>query len=237
MLKVELHAHTSDDPQDAIPYDARSLIERAADLGYDALAITLHNRQFDVSQLTSYGRDRGVVLIPGIERTVCGKHVLLLNFSREAEDVESFEDIRRLKAKAPGLVIAPHPFYPAGCCLGRYLDQYADLFDAVELNAFYTTTFDFNRRALRWAQAHHKTVVGNADVHRLTQLGATYSLIDALPEASEICKAIRAGRVEVRTRPISLAQAVTHFGSLVAADLVKRFDVEAEWPSAVSTNW
>ena len=33
---------------------------------------------------------RGVVLIPGIERTIEGKHVVLLNFSRATEEVHQF---------------------------------------------------------------------------------------------------------------------------------------------------
>ena len=68
MLKVELHSHTSDDPVDRIPYSAFQLIDRAATLGYDALAITLHERRLDPRHLASYAADRGLVLIPGIER-------------------------------------------------------------------------------------------------------------------------------------------------------------------------
>ena len=70
MLKVELHAHTSDDPVDRIPHTSRELIDRAADLGYHALAITLHERQLDIAPLRPYAADRGIVLIPGIERSI-----------------------------------------------------------------------------------------------------------------------------------------------------------------------
>jgi histidinol phosphatase-like PHP family hydrolase len=44
MMKVELHTHTADDPADLIPHSTIELIERAADLGFGALAITLHGR-------------------------------------------------------------------------------------------------------------------------------------------------------------------------------------------------
>ena len=112
MLKVELHAHTADDPLDAIPHTTTQLIERAAEMGYDALALTLHDRQLDLVPYASFARERGVTLIPGIERTIQGKHVLLLNFRRGAEDVQTFADLSRLKQREPGLVIAPHPFFP-----------------------------------------------------------------------------------------------------------------------------
>jgi len=49
VLKVEFHAHTSDDPADRIPHSTAELIDRAAALGYDAVAVTLHDRQLDLS--------------------------------------------------------------------------------------------------------------------------------------------------------------------------------------------
>ena len=71
----------------------------------------------------------------------------------------------------------------------------------------YTRRIDFNRRAFALAKTHHKPLVGNTDLHRLDQLGTTYSLVDADPDPDAICDAIRAGRVEVRTEPISLRRA------------------------------
>jgi predicted metal-dependent phosphoesterase TrpH len=222
MLKVELHTHTSDDPRDAIPYTATQLIDRAATLGYNALAITLHDRQLDISSLTSYARERGITLLPGVERTIYGKHILLVNFPSVAETVSTFEEVGRMRARWPGLVIAPHPFYPAPTCLRGLMDRHAGLFDAVEFNYFYTKHFDFNRPARRWAQAHGKPLVANADVHRLVQLGRTYSLVDAEPTPEAICEAIREGRLEIRTEPISLAEAAMHITSLATGLPLRR---------------
>lgn len=214
MLKVELHSHTADDPLDRIPYSTKDLIDRAAALGYDALAVTLHDRQLDVRPLESYAMARGIVLIPGIERTVQGRHVLLLNFEHGAEEVQTFEDLRRLKQQGSGLVVAPHPFFPAGMSLLGCMNQYPDLFDAVECNAMYTSMLNFNTLAERWAKRHGKPMVGNGDVHRFEQMGSTYSLVDAEPNASAICAAIVAGRVTVVSQPISWAAAIGVMGSL-----------------------
>ena len=203
MLKVELHTHTADDPVDRIPHTTVELIDHAASLGYDALAITLHERQLDVERMAGYAADRGVVLIPGVERTVEGRHVLLLNFATGADQVHTFRDLARLKARQAGLIVAPHPFFPSPSCLGRELDRHADLFDAVECNAMYARGVDFNRRAQRWARRHGKPLVGNCDVHRLWQLGPTYSLVDAPRDAAAICAAIAAGRVRVESRALS----------------------------------
>ena len=220
MLKVELHAHTADDPVDRIPYTTLDLIDRAADLGYDALAITLHEKQLDLARFAPYAADRGLVLIPGVERTIEGKHVLLLNFASGAEDVDTFSDLARLKAERPGLVVAPHPYFPAPVCLRGDLDRHAELFDAVEMNAMFTRTLDFNRRAQRWARRHGKPLVGNCDVHRLVQLGSTYSLVDAAPDADAICEAVAAGRVVVESQPIALSDAVRIVASMMLGGLV-----------------
>ncbi len=204
MLKVELHSHTADDPRDRIPYSTTQLIDRAAGLGYDALAVTLHDLQLDVSCWRDYAADRGVVLIPGIERTIQGKHVLLLNYESGGDEVRSFADLAALKRGQPkGLVIAPHPYFPARSALWGLLEDHGDLFDAVEMNGMFTESVDFNSPARRWARANGKPMVGNGDVHRLTQLGTTFSLVDAEPNPDAICAAIAAGRVEVVARPHS----------------------------------
>jgi predicted metal-dependent phosphoesterase TrpH len=219
VLKVELHSHTSDDPVDQIPHSTYQLIDRAAELHYHALAITLHDRQLDVGPFAAYAADRGITLIPGIERTIEGRHVLLLNFSPATEQVHSFEDLARLKSREDGLVVAPHPFYPLGASLRGMMGQYGHMFDAVECNAMFTRLLNFNQPAARWAQAHGKPMVGNGDVHRLRQLGSTYSLVDAEPTPDAICAAIRAGRVRVEARPLSVAAAATIMSQLLTVDL------------------
>lgn len=216
MLKVELHAHTADDPRDRIPYSTFELIDRAAALGYDALAVTLHDRQIDVAPYAAYAADRGLVLIPGIERTIGGRHVLLLNFSPAAEAVASFDDVAALKRSEPGLVVAPHPFFPSPTSLFGCMDRHAHLFDAVEYNAMFTASLNFNRPAARWARKHGKPMVGNGDVHRLVQLGTTYSLVEAARDPASICEAIVAGRVRVVSAPLPWSTAARVITSLVA---------------------
>ncbi len=221
VIKVELHAHTAQDPCDYIPHSTRDLIDRASHLGYGAIAITLHNRHYDPAADQDYARSRGVVMIRGIERTIEGRHMLLLNFPVECELVNRFEDLRELKARHPrGLVIAPHAFYPIGSAMRGHVDRYADLIDAVEVNSMFTSWLDFNRRAVRWARANGKPVVGNTDLHLLEQLGTTYTLVEAPADADAICDAIRAGRVELRSTALPAWRAGSIFVRMVAAGLI-----------------
>jgi predicted metal-dependent phosphoesterase TrpH len=215
VLKVDFHLHTGDDPVDTIPHSAVTLIDRAAALGFNALAITLHERQFGDPRVRDYARERGITLIPGLERTVEGRHVLLLNFpGPAAESVRTFGDVARLKARHGGLVIAPHPYFPARTCLRGALVARPGLFDAVEWSYFWTRATNFNARAAQWARAHGKPVVGNSDLHVLRQLGRTYSLVDAPPDVAAICDAIRAGRVTLHTEPVPVLELADVFGRM-----------------------
>ncbi|HSL22081.1 MAG TPA: PHP-associated domain-containing protein [Vicinamibacterales bacterium] len=214
-LKVDLHLHTADDPVDYILHDATTLVDRAVAQGFDALAITLHDRQFQDAALTDYARERGLVLLPGIERTIGRAHVLLINFPAAAEDVRTFSDIACLKRRCNGLVIAPHPFYPDASCLGSDLDAHAGLFDAVEWSYFWTRGVNFNARARRWARRHGKPVVGNSDLHDITQLGRTYSWVFAERERDAICGAIREGCVSLHTEPVPPRELARVFGGML----------------------
>jgi predicted metal-dependent phosphoesterase TrpH len=223
VLKVELHAHTHLDPLDYIPHTTRQLIERAASLGYHALAVTLHNRYYDPAADRAYAAERGVVLISGIERTIQGRHMLLLNFPSSSADVTTFEALRAFKAQHhSGLVVAPHAFYPTGSAMRAMADRYADLIDAIEVNSMFTAWLNFNRAAIRWARANRKPLVGNTDLHLLEQLGTTYSLVDAAPEPDAICEAIRRGRVEVRSEALPSIRAGWIFARMLAGGAVGR---------------
>ena len=224
MLKVDLHLHTSEDPADWIRHSAADLIDRAAEFGYHALAITLHDAQLEDSRLHDRARDRGITLVPGVERTIEGRHVLLLNFpARESMSISSFADLARAKDRANGLVIAPHPFFPGRSCLGDALRKHGELFDAVEWSYFWTRAVDFNSRAARWAASRGLPLVGNSDMHDIRQIGRTFTLVDAPADPDAICDAVRHGRVEVRTEPVPYAELVRVFSGLMIRGWINQF--------------
>jgi predicted metal-dependent phosphoesterase TrpH len=228
VVKIELHAHTDEDPADRITHTTRQLVDHAASLGYGALAVTLHDRYFDPTPHAAYARERGIVLLPGIERTIARRHVLLINFPAACADVLSFEDVAGLKRRTAGLVVAPHPFYPILSARGgRLLDRHAALIDAVEINAMYTRILDFNQRALAWARKNGKPRVGNTDLHLLEQMGTTYTLVDADPEPDALCDAIRQGRVELCCEPLSPIRAARLFSLMCWGGIKGRFSRSA----------
>jgi predicted metal-dependent phosphoesterase TrpH len=210
MLRGDFHHHINTDPVDRsfVRHSAGQLIDRAAAIGLNVLAITCHESTPYDGDVARYAAERGVLLLRGMEANVDGRHVLLLNFPAFPPGVCTMEDVAACKTPE-SLVIAPHPFYPASAAGGDVLLRHPDVFDAVEFSGLYTAlTTRFNRQATEHAKRARLPVVGNTDTHFLWQLGCTYTHIDAALELAAVIEAIRGGRVRVTTRPLSWIQMV-----------------------------
>lgn len=205
MLRGDFHHHIDTDPMDGgfVRHSAGELIDRAVAVGLNVLAITCHESVPYDGDAARYAAQRGVLLLRGMEATVDGNHVLLLNFPEFPPGVCSMADVAAHKT-ANALVIAPHPFYPVGVAAGAALAAHRAVFDAVEFSGLYTAlTRQFNRRATDHARTVGLPVVGNSDTHFLWQMGRTSTLIDAPPEPAAVIDAIRRGRVQLVTQPLS----------------------------------
>jgi len=213
-LKTELHTHTNDDPEDGkrfVVHSAEQLIDEAQEQGFQVLSITNHNQLLFTSALEEYARERGILLIPGVEATLEGKHVLLYNFLNYDSSWNSPEIAT--KNKGPDqLVIAPHPFFPLQVSLGKLVSRWHDLFDAIEYNQFYLFWLNFNQRAQELAQQLNLPLVGNSDVHCIFQLGRTYSLVYAEQNTGSVLNAIKQGHVRLVTKPVSSFFVARWFG-------------------------
>ena len=203
-LKVDFHTHTSDDPKDYIDFSAEDLIDRAAEQGFDALAITNHEAITFSRRLEEYAAARNVLLIPGVELTLSHKHVVVINPGfKKAEDFRSLDDLAAIR-NDDTLIIAPHPYYPGSRCLRSKLEPCLDSFDAVEFSFFYNHFINPNKRAVETARTSGKPLVGSSDCHNIWQVGYTYSLVEAERNISSIIAAVKNGRVEVATTPLSM---------------------------------
>ncbi len=205
-LKCDFHLHTSDDPVDHICHSFETLVANAAELGYDVLCVTNHNVVSHTPEHAKFAESKGILLIPGVEIYVKGKHVVIINAPKEAEKVSDFEGLGSLRAGHPEIfVMAPHPYYPKGHCLGKLLDEHIGLFDGIEYCHYYVSIFNiFNARAARTARKSGRTLVGNSDTHDMRQFASTYSLVDSEKDISSVVSALKQGRVEVVSSPLSI---------------------------------
>jgi predicted metal-dependent phosphoesterase TrpH len=197
---VDLHLHTAEDPLDLVRYTAKELISKAADDNFDVIAITNHHRMTYNQDLSSYAQERGILLIPGIEMTIQRRHVLVLNPPphKMCSDFYSLSKLRRPET----LIIAPHPYFPGTYSLNGYLLKHLNLFDALEYCHFYSPMINFNQKAVEVSRSFGFPLIGNSDAHFLSQLGTTYSLVDAEKNLEAIFKAIRQNKVKINSRPL-----------------------------------
>jgi hypothetical protein len=206
-VKADLHLHTDEDPFDEIDYTALELLDHAKALGFNVLAITLHDKVFDDERVFARARALGILLIQAAEMRIEGADVVLLNLSpAEAAGLLTFDDLRRLRAQRGDslLTFAPHPYYRLGGSIGDRLEQCLDCFDAIEHCHFHVPVFDPNARAARVAKKHGIPLLATSDAHRRIFFGQNYSLLGldgtgeagAPPMLEEVFAAIRAGRIE-----------------------------------------
>ena len=206
MLKADFHTHVREDPRDEIGYTAKQLIAHAATLRFDVLAITCHDYVLFSRELAAYAQQRGVLLIPGAERTIEGRHVLLYNVTNDdLRSLRTFGDLRALRRRKPVIAIAPHPFFLFGQCLGPLLEQHIDLFDAIEYSHYHTHFVNRNSRAEKLARRYRKPLVGTSDCHHLRQFNRTYTLVSSAKTKDAVLAAIKTGSVRHVSPPLPLS--------------------------------
>lgn len=203
-LKVDLHVHTDDEIYDHIPYSSRELVDKMADLGFDAFAITNHDHHRISPHVMDYAKERGILIIRGMELTYRRQHIVLLNF-RDCDKIKTPDDV--ISRKRPdNLAFAPHPYFPWAPSCGKLLDSNPEIFDAIEHSHLYNHRIDFNKKAAARAAELGLPMVGTSDAHTLAQIGYTFTLVDSEKPPEAIVAAIKGGRCRVSTRPFPLGR-------------------------------
>ena len=201
--RVELHTHCQGDPVDTyLRHTLFEQIDQAKKVGLDAMAVTWHQKVCVDPEAVAYARERGILLISGMEAEIDRRHLLVLNLAEhDLSATPTWDEVRALRRRKPEVfVLAPHPFYPHPSCLGKRVEGNADCLDAVEwcfMHVAWLPAFmNPNLRAERWARRHGKTVIACSDAHSLDRVGQNASVVEAdglTPEA--IFTGIRAGHV------------------------------------------
>ena len=238
-LKVDLHLHTNRDLAEIVSgrknlISPTKLVDMAVEQKYDAIAITHHGVQYYDENLVEYARSKGLILIPGVETFINKKHVLLINFTSK-KHILSYKDLLKYKTDDV-LVMAPHPFYFISECLGRDFTNNVECFDAVEYCHYYMKYLNPNKKAIRAAKKFGLPMVGNSDAHKDYQFGTTYSYVYAEEKSiPAIIRAIRQGKVEVVTRPLSFTEFAREtlwlFEKLpyIVQTLLKKIAIRTSW--------
>ena len=181
--KASLHLHSTEDFRDhsIIDYSARQLIDQAVNFGFSFLALTGHEKSIFNDNLRDYAFRQGVILIPGLEANIKGKHILLLNCECINDDnFKSFEDLEKYKKQHPEIfVIAPHPNHGFFVSLGlKSLKKISHLFDGIEHSWHYTKFFNPNLKTKKLADELSLPFIATSDLHDLNYLNTDYIEVD-----------------------------------------------------------
>ncbi|MEI6349629.1 MAG: PHP domain-containing protein [Verrucomicrobiota bacterium] len=225
-LKIDFHLHASEDPKDELDHSSIELLYRAHALGFDALAITLHDHVLATPEVFATARELGILLIPAAEMRLEGADVVIVNITEEeTRQLKCLDDLAELRRRRGGsvLIFPPHPFFVMGGSIGRRIFQYMECFDAIEFSHFYTRWFNLNRPALRAAKAHGKPLIAASDTHLLDFFGTHYTLVEAPqePGPEAIFEAIRAGRTQNVSEPLCASRLIRQLWWIFVAHKIK----------------
>ncbi len=167
-MKIQFHLHIQGDPIDNIKYTAHQAIDKAAKLNYKVLSFTCHDKLIFTDKLAEYAKSKGILLIPGIEKTIENKHVLIINAKKSTESIETFLQLAEYKKSHPeSFIIAAHPFHPSSTSLMFKLIKHIQLFDAIEHSYFCSTLINPNLISKIVAKVYKKPIIATADIHYL----------------------------------------------------------------------
>ena len=197
VLSVELHCHSS------LSYDGRDpvdmLLEQAAAVGLDAIAVTDHD-EIDASlSAVDLAPEYGLVGIPGMEVTSAAGHVLGLGITDTVPPGLPFaETVERIRDQG-GLAVVPHPFQRSRHGVAAHVSraELADV-DAIEVYNSRLLTGLANRWAEQFAERNGLPMTAGSDAHIAEMVGQAVTRIDAdEPTVEAILDAIREGRTTV----------------------------------------
>ncbi|WP_435360490.1 PHP domain-containing protein [Haloarchaeobius sp. DFWS5] len=197
MLSVELHCHS------ALSYDGHDpvelLLEQAAAVGLDAVAVTDHD-EIDASlEAVEKAPDYGLVGIPGMEVTTAAGHVLALGVKEKVPPGMRFEKTLDHIRDRGGIAVVPHPFQESRSGVMENISG-AELqtADAIEVYNSRLLTGRSNRQAERFARDHDIPMTAGSDAHISEMVGQAVTRVGTDELAYEpILDAIRNGRTTV----------------------------------------
>jgi len=210
VLAVELHAHS------ALSHDGRdpveALLERAREVGLDALAVTDHDAISASLDAAEKAPDYGLVGIPGLEVSTADGHLLALGVREVVPAGHPFEaTVDRIHDRG-GLAVVPHPFHATRHGVGKNVDGDALAeADAIEVFNSRLLTGIANYRAERFARRRGLPTTAGSDAHVAEMVGRATTFVDAVPDAEAIVEAIADGRTELERRRTPLGAWVRQF--------------------------
>lgn len=178
MGSVDLHIHSRH--SDGL-CSVEEIIERAAEIRLDAVALTDHDTMEGVEEARSLSRRYGVAVIPGCEISTLDGHLVALFLKHPVEKYLPLADTLRLLREQGAIAFAPHIFErrllhgmqeSTIAALLASPDPYRDVLIGVEIYGGGNLIMrDYTARATALAERYQLARIGNSDSHQRATIG------------------------------------------------------------------
>ena len=195
MFKIDLHIHTSLGGDAFI--EPQDLVERAREVGLDAVCITEHH-SYDLSEpLDEISRTSNFPIFRAMEYRADTGHLLIYGVRVTRGNLPSGLPMQKAVnwvQKNGGVAIPAHPYQHslAGQYLGDDILKISGLFALEVLNG--SVSMEGNRRAEKAARHLGICGIGGSDAHGLQVLGKAYTCFPAtVATMEELTAALKGG--------------------------------------------
>lgn len=201
MLAVELHAHSAASHDGRDPVDL--LLQQAAAVGLDAIAITDHDTMVGSEEAVRLAGQFDLTVIPAVEVTCAAGHVIALGVTEPVPSQLSYgETLDRIRSGG-GIAVLPHPFQHSrhGVAPNVTRDDLAAA-DAIEIYNSRLLTGHANRKAEAFARSRGMPMTAGSDAHISEMVGQAITFVDAEPSdgVPGLLEAIAGGHTVVEGR-------------------------------------
>jgi len=210
-LKIDLHVHTRYSP-DAVT-TLKEVVAYSKKRGLDGVAITDHDTLLGALKLVKKSK---LIVIPGIEISALGGHVLALNITTPIPPKLGLSETVQRIHEAGGIAVAAHPTSVYKSVLSQQITSY----DAIEVINSAAIPFQlFTHLSRELATRLNLPQTAGSDSHYAPEIGAAYTIVEADQDVDEIVQAIKGGdtlplgkpipwRVRLQRRALSLKRRI-----------------------------
>ncbi len=216
--RLDLHVHSTASPDGLVR--PAELVRIAARRGLSGLALTDHNSIDGLREAMEEARATpGFTLVPGIEVSSSGGHVIGLGVSERVREGMSVEETVEGIRSMGGLPVAPHPFRTV-TGIGEDAARSAR-FEALEvLNG--RSPRRKNLRSARLCASLGLRPSAGSDAHRPHEVGRCFVVLDSDPGGADgLVERVRRGGVRASGRSATIIELAGHM-SKIGRDWLRR---------------
>ena len=208
---VDLHTHTRFGSNCSY-MEPRQLVERAKEVGLDAVCITEHNAPWEEDAIRALSEESGFRVLGGMEVSTELGDVLVFGVQSRLLAGSRIDELRRLVDEQGGLMIAAHPFrwysWP-GAVMDVEEAAALPVFGRVDAVEVFNGTSPWPEVKFACAVLERLGLpgVGGSDAHSPLSVGRCYTRFEReVASVEELVAELRAGRFQAVHSALSLVR-------------------------------